>query len=61
VPLLSSFITALFFISLALYANLSVERVSLTEFAAYVMFAMITVLLLPPKESLNKNVSLLSR
>ena len=61
VPLESSLITALFLISLALYANLSVDKVSPWHCVEGEMLAIMRVLLLPPKESLNKKVSLLSR
>jgi hypothetical protein len=61
VPVESSLITALFLISLALYANFKVERVSPKLRFDGEMLAMITVLLLPPRESLRIKVSLLSR
>lgn len=60
-PKLSSLITALFFISLAHYANLRVERVSPNEFAEGEMLAMIKVFELPPNESQSKNVNLESQ
>ena len=60
VELDSSLMTALFLISLARYANFKVDNVSPTEMDAAVTFAMMTVLELPPSESLSKKVSLLS-
>ena len=56
----SSLMTALFLISLALCANINVDSDSPAHCYAGVTFAMITVLLLPPRESLSKKVSLLS-
>ena len=54
-------ITALFLISLALYANFNVEIVSLIDTTLGVMLAIISVLLFPPKLSLSRKVNLLSR
>jgi hypothetical protein len=60
VPLESSFTIALFLIYFALLANSSVESVSLIFIYEGEIFAIITVLLFPPNESLKMNVSLLS-
>ncbi len=57
-PLDSSLIEALFFIILALYANLSVERVSEKAPEAGEILAIINVLEFPPSESLSKKVNL---
>ena len=57
VPEESSLITALFFTSLARYANLSVLRVSPNETLAGLTHAMISVLELPPKESHKRKVN----
>jgi len=60
-PRLSSLMTALFFISFAHCANFNVERVSPNEFADGEMFAMMSVLEFPPRESQSKKVSFESR
>jgi hypothetical protein len=57
----SSLITALFLISFARWANLSVDSVSPLLAYAPVIAAMIVVLLFPPSESRRRKVSLLSR
>ena len=60
VPELSSLTTALFLICLARLANSRVDRVSPMFAEDGEMLAMMTVLLLPPRESLRMKVSLLS-
>ena len=60
VPLESSLTTALFLIYFALLAKSRVESVSPTLIKDGETFAIITVLLFPPRESLKMKVSLLS-
>lgn len=60
VPELSSLTTALFFIYLARFANSRVDKVSPMLAEEGEMLAMMTVLLLPPRESLRMKVNLLS-
>ena len=57
-PVVSSLIIALFLISLALFAKLSVLILSLILRELGLTFATMTVLLFPPKESRSRNVIL---